>query len=99
MTRRTATRLGPTGPSRQEQPADGRVEARVVAAPDTARQVALLRSRSIVCDEPRGYPTGSAGGGTRPHLTVDTLPTQVPGPAPGSGGAMSLPQPNVHQPR
>ncbi|QEV64853.1 hypothetical protein CP982_23140 [Streptomyces spectabilis] len=70
------------GPSRQEQSADGHVEVRIVATdPDAARQVALLLSRYFVCDEPRSYPTGSAGGGTRLHLTVDTLPTHVPDPA------------------
>ncbi|MEV8018841.1 hypothetical protein AB0O76_21365 [Streptomyces sp. NPDC086554] len=85
MTGHTATWLGPTGPSRQEQPADGHVEVRLVAAdPDAARQVALLLSRFFVCDEPRTYPTGSEGGGTRLHLTVDTLPTRVSGPAPRS---------------
>ncbi|MEU8551847.1 hypothetical protein AB0C81_33580 [Streptomyces roseoverticillatus] len=85
MTGHTATPLGPTepsGPSSQEQSADGHVEVRVVAAdPDAARQVALVLSRFFVCDEARSYPTGSAGGGTRLHLTVDTLLTRAPDPA------------------
>ncbi|MEI5098667.1 hypothetical protein RB200_08360 [Streptomyces sp. PmtG] len=85
MTGPTTTRLGPTGPSRQEQPADGHVEVRLVAAdPDAARQVALALSRFFGCDEPRSYPTGGEGGGTRLHLTVDTRLTQVPDPAPRS---------------
>ncbi|QES39091.1 hypothetical protein DEJ48_17995 [Streptomyces venezuelae] len=53
----------------------------MAADPDAARQVAQFLSRFFVCDEPRSYPTGTAGGGTRLHLTVDTLLTQVPGRA------------------
>ncbi|MEU7578682.1 hypothetical protein AB0B50_13855 [Streptomyces sp. NPDC041068] len=85
MTGHTAERPGPVGPRRQEQSADGHVEVRLVAVdPAAARQVALLLSRFFVCDEPRSYPTGSEGGGTRLHLTVDTLLARVPDPAPGS---------------
>ncbi|WP_371655388.1 MULTISPECIES: DUF5994 family protein [unclassified Streptomyces] len=77
----------------QEQSADGHVEVRIVAAnPDAARQVAQLLSRFFVCDEPRSYPTGSEGGGTRLHLTADTLLTQVPDPAPRSWLAESRSQ-------
>ncbi|EPH42320.1 hypothetical protein ABT390_13160 [Streptomyces aurantiacus] len=78
MTGPTAARPGPTGPSRPVLPTDGHAEVRILAAdPDAARQVAQLLSRFFVCDEPRSYPTGSEGGGTRLHLTVDTLPAQA----------------------
>ncbi|MFI0240429.1 hypothetical protein [Streptomyces sp. NPDC016845] len=80
-----ATQSGRTGPDCENQPADGHAEVRIVAAdPESARQVALLLSRFFVCDEPRSYPAGSAGDGTRLHLTVDTLHTRLSDPAPRS---------------
>nr|WP_282797950.1 hypothetical protein [Streptomyces sp. CC224B] len=82
MSEHTTTRPEPTGPHGQEQPADGHAEVRIVAAdPDAARRIALVLSRYFVCDEPRSYPTGDAGGGTRLHLSVDTLLTRAPVPA------------------
>ncbi|WP_051856103.1 hypothetical protein [Streptomyces sp. NRRL B-1347] len=85
MTGHVTTQRGAAGPSPQEQSADGRVEVRIVSAdPDAARLVAQAPSRVLVCDEPRSYPVGGEGSGTRLHLTVDTLLTRVPEPAPGS---------------
>ncbi|WJV47209.1 hypothetical protein [Streptomyces flavofungini] len=85
MTGHTTTERGPAGPSPQKQSADGRVEVRIIAAdPDAARLVAQALSRVLVCDEPRSYPTGGEGCGTRLHLTVDTLRARLPDPAPRS---------------
>ncbi|MGA4840510.1 hypothetical protein [Streptomyces sp. G45] len=85
MTGRTATQHGTAGPSSQEQSAGGRVEVRIIAAdPDAARLVARALGRILVCDEPRSYPAGGEGCGTRLHLTVDTLRTREPEPAPRS---------------
>ncbi len=56
-----------------EGTAGGPVEVRLVSGdPDAARQVAQVLSRFFVSDEPRSYPTGTEGGGSRLHLTVDT---------------------------
>ncbi|MER5299493.1 hypothetical protein ABT039_08505 [Streptomyces lasiicapitis] len=64
---------GPTEPRR--------AEGHDRASGDAARQVARFLSRFFARDEPDSYPTGSEGGGTCLHLTVDTLPTQAPDPA------------------
>ncbi|QEU97453.1 hypothetical protein CP970_20070 [Streptomyces kanamyceticus] len=52
----------------------------VAADSGAARQVAQVLSRGLVCDEPRSYPADGEAGGTRLHLTVDTLRTPMPAP-------------------
>ncbi|ARX85278.1 hypothetical protein SMD44_04737 [Streptomyces alboflavus] len=85
MTGHATTERGPAGPNSKERLADGRVEVRIIAAdPDAARLVAQALSGVLVCDEPRSYPAGGEGCGTRLHLTVDTLRARLPDPAPRS---------------
>ncbi|MFC7305912.1 hypothetical protein ACFQVC_17005 [Streptomyces monticola] len=53
--------------------ADEHVEIRLIATnPDAARRVAQVLRGVLDCDEPRSYPTGREGDGTRLHMTADT---------------------------
>ncbi|MET9731221.1 hypothetical protein ABZZ79_11325 [Streptomyces sp. NPDC006458] len=56
-----------------EPPSAGNVDVRLVASsPEAARRVAEILRRCFASTEQRSYPVGTAPGGTRLHLTVDT---------------------------
>jgi hypothetical protein len=62
----------------QQPPSDGRAEVRIVAAsPEAARRVAEALRQFFAATEQRSYPAGSDGG-TRLHLTVDTMHAAEP---------------------
>ncbi|MFF4587977.1 hypothetical protein [Streptomyces sp. NPDC001388] len=62
-----------------ELPFAGNVDVRLVAAsPEAARQVAEVLRRCFASTEQRSYPVGTAAGGTRLHLTVDTARAAEP---------------------
>ncbi|GGU59755.1 hypothetical protein GCM10010211_25900 [Streptomyces albospinus] len=61
-----------------ELPSAGRADVRIVAAsPEAARQVADVLRRRFAATEQRSYPVDDSGG-TRLHLTVDTIHTPEP---------------------
>ncbi|MFI1254584.1 hypothetical protein ACH4U6_12375 [Streptomyces netropsis] len=64
----------------QTLPAAGCAEVRIIAAcPETARQISEVLRLRFAATEPRSY--GAGDGGTRLHLTVDTVHTpEVLGP-------------------
>ncbi|MEV6775476.1 hypothetical protein [Streptomyces syringium] len=56
----------------QTLPAAGLAEVRIIAAsPETARRITEVLRLRFAATEPRGY--GPGDGGTRLHLTVDTV--------------------------
>lgn len=55
-------------------PAPGFAEVRIVAgSPEAARRIAQVLRFRFAATEQRGTPAGDEGGGTRLHLTVDTV--------------------------